>query len=187
MTSLRFTAAPLVAVITALALAGCSATQDGGNAVPSPSFSFATSAPNGVGSTETSAPTDDEIAAAADALTGSGTMSFAAGDDLAAEDVLFWHISTSSLADHGFTFDPDRSDIANGCWVFQAADHTRITARQLRLTDTDRSVGDEKATRTALTTSDVVGELRPATLPRLDGGTIEALTADLVADPDGSP
>ncbi|PPF15942.1 hypothetical protein [Rathayibacter rathayi] len=62
-----------------------------------------------------SAPTDDEIAAAADASTGSGTVSVGAGDDLVAEDVHFWHISTSSLADHGFAFDPGRSEIANGC------------------------------------------------------------------------
>lgn len=175
----------LLAMSTVLALAGCA--SPGGETAPTPavtsSFSFpaAPTAP----APSASSPTEKGITGAADASTGSGTLSFTDGAALRATDELFWAISTLTLSEHGFELDAANSSIANGRWTFRAGDGSVLTALQQRVTDIDSTATDEDATRQVIVASHVIDDPQPATLSRQGGGTIEALGGDRAPDADG--
>lgn len=153
----------LLAMSTVLALAGCA--SPGGETAPTPavtsSFSFpaAPTAP----APSASSPTEKGITGAADASTGSGTLSFTDGAALRATDELFWAISTSTLSEHGFELDAANSSIANGRWTFRAGDGSVLTALQQRVTDTDSTATDDDATRQVIVASHVIDDPQPAT------------------------
>lgn len=170
---------------TVLALASCA--SQGGETAPTPavtsSFSFpaAPTAP----APSASSPTEKGITGAADASTGSDTLSFTDGAALRATDELFWAIGTSTLSEHGFELDAANSSIANGRWTFRAGDGSVLTALQQRVTDLDSTATDEDATRQVIVASHVIDDPQPATLARQGGGTVEALGGDRAPDADG--
>ncbi|KZX22172.1 hypothetical protein [Rathayibacter tanaceti] len=189
----RSIASAVVAVTAALALAGCAAAGGDPAAHPSPSFSFppaeapAQSSPATTDSSGGSPITDEEIAGAADALNASGTTTFEDGSAFAAEDEVYWNLSSSTLSDHGFEMDAAASDLANGRWSYVAADGATIVALQQRVRDIDPAQGDEEATREILSHAGLSGDPRPASFGRSAGGEVQALAGELAPGGDGRP